>query len=132
VYSLEGVRKMGGTDVRTGTGNTLRVNADSVRRIRESRRPAQAPPGGVRTDRPAIGGGARPDGLRPEAGGTFTPRERDIMDLLVRGHTVSGIASQLGVATKTVRNNLCRIFAKLGVCRQPEAILVWLGYDFRR
>jgi len=48
------------------------------------------------------------------------------MNLLVRGYAVSEIAKKLGVAVKTVRNNLDRIFAKLNVHRQPEAILVWL------
>jgi len=57
----------------------------------------------------------------------LTPRERNIMELLVTGHTIAEIASHLNLAGKTVRNNLSCIYAKLNVRRQSEAILMWLG-----
>jgi DNA-binding NarL/FixJ family response regulator len=59
--------------------------------------------------------------------GELTPREREIMELLVVGHTAAEIADHLNLTTKTVRNNLSNIYAKLQVRRQSEAILLWLG-----
>jgi DNA-binding NarL/FixJ family response regulator len=56
----------------------------------------------------------------------LTPRETQIMRLLATGHTVSETAVKLGISTGTVRNNLTRIYAKLKVRRQPEAILAFL------
>lgn len=57
----------------------------------------------------------------------LTTRERQIMELLVIGHTITEIAGYLAVTGKTVRNNLSRIYAKLQVRRQSEAILLWLN-----
>jgi len=62
----------------------------------------------------------------------LSPRERQIMELLVGGHTIIEIADHLHITEKTVRNYLSNIFAKLHVRRQSEAILLWLGHDRRR
>lgn len=62
----------------------------------------------------------------PVQTGELTPRERQIMELLVVGHTITEIAEHLMLTGKTVRNNLSRIYAKLQVRRQSEAILLWL------
>ena len=64
--------------------------------------------------------------------GNLTARERQIMELLVIGHTIAEIAAHLGLVKKTVRNNLSNIYAKLQVGRQSEAILLWLGHDRRQ
>jgi DNA-binding NarL/FixJ family response regulator len=63
----------------------------------------------------------------PVLTGELTPRERQIMELLVVGHTIAEIADHLLLTGKTVRNNLSRIYAKLQVRRQSEAILLWLN-----
>lgn len=60
-------------------------------------------------------------------GRKLTPRERQIMELLVTGHTIAEISEGLRLSGKTVRNNLSAIYAKLQVRRQSEAILLWLG-----
>lgn len=65
----------------------------------------------------------------PVADGVLTPRERQIMELLVTGHTISEIAGHLRRTRKTVRNNLSNIYAKLQVRGQSEAILLWLGHE---
>ncbi|GAA4728796.1 response regulator transcription factor [Phytohabitans rumicis] len=65
----------------------------------------------------------------PLSSGDLTPRERQIMELLVTGHTVLEIAEHFTLTSKTVRNNLSTIYAKLQVRRQSEAILMWLGYQ---
>lgn len=67
----------------------------------------------------------------PAPTGSLTARERQIMELLVVGHTVAEIASHSYLSTKTVRNNLSNIYAKLQVRRQSEAILLWLGHERR-
>lgn len=63
----------------------------------------------------------------PKPGRKLTPRERQIMELLVTGHTIIEISESLKLSGKTVRNNLSNIYAKLQVRRQAEAILLWLG-----
>lgn len=57
----------------------------------------------------------------------LTPRERQMLDLLVLGHSVAEIAERLKLARKTVRNNLSCAYGKLHVRGQSEAILRWLG-----
>lgn len=54
----------------------------------------------------------------------LTPRERQILGLLARGLRSTAIATRLGVATKTVNNNLSTIFAKLGVTNRTQAALL--------
>jgi DNA-binding NarL/FixJ family response regulator len=61
--------------------------------------------------------------------GDLTGRERQVMELLVVGHTIAEIARHLRVTQKTVRNNLGNIYTKLQVRRQSEAILLWLGHQ---
>jgi DNA-binding NarL/FixJ family response regulator len=64
--------------------------------------------------------------------GELTPRECQVMELLVSGHTIAEIAGHLRLTSKTVRNNLSNIYAKLQVRRQSEAILLWLGHQQHR
>jgi len=93
--------------VRTAEGeSTLSPSVVQVM-LRQFAGPAQAPP-------------------RPAPGGDLTHRERQIMELLVVGHTIAEIADHLHITCKTVRNNLSMIYAKLHVRRQSEAILLWL------
>jgi pimeloyl-ACP methyl ester carboxylesterase/DNA-binding CsgD family transcriptional regulator len=55
---------------------------------------------------------------------TLTPREAEILDCIARGHDNARIAAGLGVSDKTVRNNVTRIFDKLGVATRAEAIVL--------
>jgi len=54
----------------------------------------------------------------------LTARERQVLDMLAGGTSTVAIAARLGVATKTVTNNLSTIFAKLGVTSRTEAALL--------
>ncbi|MFF7164458.1 LuxR C-terminal-related transcriptional regulator [Streptomyces sp. NPDC008086] len=63
-------------------------------------------------------------GRRPQ----LSPRERQVMDLLASGRRVGEVARELFLTDKTVRNYLSRIYRKLDVRSQSEAILRWLGY----
>lgn len=53
----------------------------------------------------------------------LTTREREILDLIAQGLANAAIAHRLYLAPKTVRNNICSIFAKLGVSDRAQAIL---------
>jgi DNA-binding NarL/FixJ family response regulator len=54
----------------------------------------------------------------------LTDREREILGLLAAGLSSSGIAARLGVAAKTVNNNLSAVYTKLGVAGRTEAALL--------
>lgn len=68
---------------------------------------------------PAAPAGSLGDPLRH-----LTPRERRVLDLLAAGLSTATIAARLGVASKTVSNNLSTIFAKLAVTNRTEAALL--------
>lgn len=53
----------------------------------------------------------------------LTARERDILDLLAAGLSNAAIADRLGLATKTVANNVSAVFAKLQVADRAQAIV---------
>jgi two-component system, NarL family, response regulator len=69
--------------------------------------------------RAAAGGlafGVRPPGHAP----TFTPRELDVIRLVVEGGSNDEIATRLGVTPKTVEAHLRRLFERLGVQSRTE------------
>jgi DNA-binding NarL/FixJ family response regulator len=53
----------------------------------------------------------------------LTAREREILDLVARGRANAQIAEQLGLSTKTVRNNVSNIFTKIQVVDRAQAIV---------
>lgn len=69
----------------------------------------------------------RADGPPDRYAKLLSPRERQAMDMLVQGLTTREVALGLGTTEKTTRNYLSRIYNKLQVRRQSEAIVVWLG-----
>lgn len=54
----------------------------------------------------------------------LTARERQILDQLAAGRSTAAIASRLGIAAKTVHNNLSVVFTKLGVTSRTEAAVL--------
>ncbi|MFJ2444498.1 LuxR C-terminal-related transcriptional regulator [Streptomyces sp. NPDC087658] len=58
----------------------------------------------------------------------LSERECRLMDLLASGRDVHDIARGMFLSEKTVRNYLSRIYKKLDVHSQTEAILRWLGH----
>jgi DNA-binding NarL/FixJ family response regulator len=59
---------------------------------------------------------------RPQVFPTLTDREREILNLIARGHPNPSIAKQLSLSTKTVGNYVSNIFTKLQVAdRAREA-----------
>jgi DNA-binding CsgD family transcriptional regulator len=64
---------------------------------------------------------------RPQASTTIpqlTPRERDILDSIARGHTIRQTARALGIAAKTVENTQARLFRKLGARNRSETLAI--------
>jgi DNA-binding NarL/FixJ family response regulator len=53
----------------------------------------------------------------------LTAREHEILDLIARGRANGQIAEQLGLSTKTVRNNVSNIFTKIQVVDRAQAIV---------
>jgi pimeloyl-ACP methyl ester carboxylesterase len=53
----------------------------------------------------------------------LTPREREILELIAQGLGNETIAVRLHLSEKTVRNNVTRIFDKLGVPTRAQAIV---------
>lgn len=53
----------------------------------------------------------------------LTAREREILDLLAAGLSNAAIGQSLGVASKTVANNVSAIFTKLQVADRAQAIV---------
>ena len=63
-----------------------------------------------------------PSTLAPSpAEGGLTPRERDVLRLVVAGRSNPEIAAALFLSRRTVTTHLTRIFAKLGVAGRAEA-----------
>ena len=60
----------------------------------------------------------RPDGLTPER---LTPRERDVLKLVVEGQTNRQIAEHLSLSIGTVKIHVEHIIAKLGVADRTQA-----------
>lgn len=56
----------------------------------------------------------------------LTPRERDILDLIARGHTNSEIAQQLQLSPKTVSNNISNVLLKVQVADRAKLMLLAL------
>ena len=57
-------------------------------------------------------------------GTDLTPRERQVLDLVVQGKTNKQIATELGLSEKTVKAHVTAIFKVLGVVNRPQAVLV--------
>jgi DNA-binding NarL/FixJ family response regulator len=52
----------------------------------------------------------------------LSTREREVVELMIRGNSNKEIAMQMNVSEHTVRNHLAKIFAKLGVTSRTRAI----------
>jgi DNA-binding NarL/FixJ family response regulator len=57
----------------------------------------------------------------------FTPRENEVVDLLVRGCRNKEIASRLGTNEQVVRNHPLKIYRKAGVSDRVELTLLATG-----
>ncbi|HEY7415929.1 MAG TPA: response regulator transcription factor [Ktedonobacteraceae bacterium] len=61
--------------------------------------------------------------LEAQAHRMLTPREMELLTLMVRGMLVKEIARTLLVSEKTVRNHLSNIYRKCGVYDRVQVVL---------
>jgi two-component system NarL family response regulator len=65
---------------------------------------------------------------RPHEIGELSPRQLDVLRLLVQGKSTAQIADELHVARETVRNHLRGLFGALGARTRLEAALIALRH----
>jgi FixJ family two-component response regulator len=85
----------------------------------------------------AVNEALRRDALRRapalDAGGlderlqTLTPREREVLELALKGHSSKGIARELGISHRTVELHRSHLLEKLGVASVTELLQLKLG-----
>ncbi|GAB6041392.1 response regulator transcription factor [Endothiovibrio diazotrophicus] len=73
-------------------------------------------------DAASEGEGADAAALPPEVGERLTPRQREVLALLLEGLPNKRIAARLGMAEKTVKAHLSAVFGALGVRNRAEAV----------
>ena len=59
----------------------------------------------------------------------LTPREKEILELLVKGRLYKEIASDLGIGFATVHTHLQSVYSKLHVRTRTEAVLKYIGHS---
>jgi FixJ family two-component response regulator len=58
---------------------------------------------------------------------TLTPREREVLDLALKGHSSKVIAGELGISHRTVELHRSNLLEKLGVASVSELLRLKLG-----
>ncbi|CCW15367.1 response regulator [Rhodococcus aetherivorans] len=71
----------------------------------------------------AIGAMAASRTLAPAVFPELTDREREVLDLMARGHDNATIARRLVLSPKTVRNHVSNVLGKLGAADRSTAIV---------
>jgi len=84
-----------------------------------------APGGWIEMVEPQGRSPRRPDQFAvPEAlAAQLTPREIEIVQLILRGYPTSGIADKLGVSRGTIKNHRLRLYEKLDITSEREVFL---------
>ena len=67
--------------------------------------------------------------VRACPGDDLTPRERELLALMARGHSNQEIATALGIAMPTVKFHVTHVLAKLHAANRTEAVLIALRHE---
>ena len=86
--------------------------------------PATAPAASNRASRPAIAGTGA-EGFCPLA--DLTPRQRQVMALVLAGHPSKIIAADLTISRRTVENHRAAIMRRTGATSLPALVRLSLG-----
>jgi DNA-binding NarL/FixJ family response regulator len=62
---------------------------------------------------------------------SLSPREEEILDRMVRGHTSKEIADHLGISVRTVEKHISNLYRKAGVQNRVELVNLVLDPGFR-
>jgi NarL family two-component system response regulator LiaR len=65
----------------------------------------------------------------PEPGQDLTPREREVLALMIKGDTNAQVAEKLGVSPSTIKSHVSSILSKLGVDSRTEAVALAVRHD---
>jgi DNA-binding NarL/FixJ family response regulator len=71
------------------------------------------------------------DAAQPAAVASLSPRELEVLALLVEGHTNPAIAKELFISARTVENHIAHIFTKLGVSTRTAAVAIAISEGIR-
>jgi two-component system, LuxR family, response regulator FixJ len=75
------------------------------------------------------GGGVPPPRQSNSKLSSLTPREHQVLELVVAGKLNKVIADVLSISTKTVEMHRASVMVKLGVRNVPDLVKVFLGYE---
>jgi DNA-binding CsgD family transcriptional regulator len=64
--------------------------------------------------------------------GRITPRERDIVALILEGYPVIAIAHRLGLSENTIKSHRKRLYAKLDITTERELFVMYVDHLTRR
>ena len=67
-----------------------------------------------------------PAGAEPDAAGSLSPRERDVLGLLASGATSEDAATALGLSRETVRTHVRNAISRLGAHTRTHAVALAL------
>lgn len=60
--------------------------------------------------------------------GRLTPRERDIVGLVLQGHPIAAIAARLQLSENTIKSHRKRLFAKLDITTERELFVMFVEH----
>jgi len=104
-----------------------------VARPRRTGHPALEPPAGLEARRFVIRGeeliAFSFPANQPRVPAELTPAEREVAELIAEGLSNAEIARRRSTASRTVANQIARIFEKLGVGSRSELVTLLLGRD---
>ena len=84
--------------------------------------------GGASLD-PGVAATVLRDVSAPRPADALTPREREVLRLIARGHSNRLIARDLALSEKTVKAHVSAVLAKLGVADRTQAALYAVRHD---